>query len=381
MIFSMRKVFMVVLLGVNLSSVLGQAIGSPGCVADASGFDARFPTMREWAKAGVEGGVKYHRKINKIITPQDNLQQAIEQLGKRGGGVLLLRNGEYVLRATVHLESGVILRGESKDSVLLSVKIHGYHFKTGKPRQSALLVRNKQGVGIENLTMKYTDANFEPLDKDSINGRWIKAIFHQKELRDTSLFVEHIWIDSSRNCWVQNCKLLWAGSDPLRITNSEHITCRMNYVDRSYNKNDGGMGYYNIINSRYVLITKEYIRRLRHFTIQVQSRYNVVYDNYLEVDINFHDDDGGYNLIEKNIIIIPTWHSWHCFQRGDPKKHRVPGPSNIIYDNNATFKTQEKEASDRRVVYVMNTQWGSTNTIPTQETPPRAGTFYSIKCR
>lgn len=378
---SIRLILM--MLAVGFCSAGGRAqngLGSTSCKTDVTKLDDRFQFMSEWATAGVIGGVPEIKKVRKKIGPHDDVQQAVDEVARKGGGVLLLKNGEYIIRSTVNLKTGVIIRGENKDSVLLSVKIHGYHFKTGKPRQCALLILNGENVGIENLTMKYTDAGFEPLDKDSLNGLWEKAIFHQKELRDTSLFVEHIWFRNSRNCWVQNCNLLWAGSDPLKISDSEHITCRNNFVDRSYNKNDGGMGYYNLINSRYILITGEHIKRIRHFAIQNNSKYNVVYNNYMEVDINFHNDDDGYNLIERNTIVIPTWHSWHCFQRGAPRQHKPPGKWNIVFNNNAVFKTGEKEASDTNKVYVMNTEWAGSNAIPAQVEPPKGNTFYAVSC-
>lgn len=292
---------------------------------------------------------------------------------------MILKSGEYIIRETILLKSNVILRGCNKDSVLLSVKIHGFHFSTGQPRQSALAIKHKHGVGIENLTIKYTDAAFEPLDKDSMNAPWDKAVFHQPELRDTSLFVEHIWIDHSADCWVKNCNLLWGGSDPIRITNSRYITCSHNFIDRSYNKNDGGMGYYNLINSKYVLITNETIRRIRHFTIQKGSKYNVVTNNYLEVDINFHDGDKGYNLIEGNTIRISEWHSWHCFQHGDPNQHKPPGKMNVLYNNDALYKNKTREYCEMGKVYLINFSWNGGTVLQTDWKLPDNFSFYKSK--
>ncbi|NJO68473.1 MAG: right-handed parallel beta-helix repeat-containing protein [Bacteroidetes bacterium] len=301
--------------------------------------------IHSWSLAGVQGGIPSSKilRIKKTITPADNIQKAINVTAASGGGIVLLKAGKYPINATIHLKPGVFLKGIHPDSVTLGVNIHGYHYTTRKPRQCALALKNIENAAIENITIKYTGADFEPLDKDSLNAPWDKAVFHIPELRDTSLFVEHIWIDSSKNCWVRNCKILWAGSDPIRITNSEHITCTGNFIDRSYNKCDGGMGYYNIINSKYVLVYNEHIKRIRHFAIQNGSMYNVVYNNYLEVDINFHNGDSGYNLIEQNTIRIPQWHSWHCFQRGDPRQHQVPGKFNLLYRNVAHHKTGNLE--------------------------------------
>ncbi len=334
--------------------------------------------FRQWTKAGITNRPATPRKTV-AIKPTDPIQKAIKILSKSGGGILVLGPGEYILRNTIRLESNVTLRGCHKDSVLLSVKLHGFHFSTGKPRQSALLIRNKHWVGIENLTIKYTDADFEPLDKDSMTAPWDKAVFHQPELRDTSLFVEHIWIDHSKNCWVTNCNLLWTGSDPIRITNSKHITCSYNFIDRSYNKNDGGMGYYNIINSKYVLVFNETIKRIRHLSIQKGSKFNVICNNYLEVDINFHDGDKGYNLIEGNTICIPEWHSWHCFQHGDPNQHKPPGKMNVLFNNDALYKNRTREYCEKGIVYLMNNSWDGSKIRQTDWKLPDNFHFYKSK--
>lgn len=319
----------------------------------------RFHFNMEWKKAGVNGGLPDGKKVKNIrrISPSDNLQDAIITLANDGGGVILLKAGEYVISSTIKLESGVILRGCNKDSVLLSVKIHGYHFSTQKPRQSALYIGNKEFVGIENLTLQYTGASFEPIDKDSPSSLWDNAVFHVRELRDTTLFVEHIWIDGSKNCWVNNCNLLCAGNNPMLITNSKYITCCNNYIDRCFNKCDGGMGYYDITNSSYVLVHNETIRRIRHFAIQKGSSNNVVINNYLEVDINFHDGDNGYNLVAGNTIRIPEWHSWHCFSRGDLNQHRPPGKNNLLFNNDAIYKNGKAELSEKDQAYIINSTW------------------------
>jgi hypothetical protein len=342
------------------------------------GFDTLTWAKKEWSNAGVENGIPVtsQLQVKKTVSPSEDIQNAINQVAATGGGIIILKAGKYPVNITIHLKPGVILKGIHRDSVFLGVDLHGYHFTTKKPRQCALALKNIHNAAIENITIKYTGVDFEPRDKDSLNAPWDKAVFHVPELRDTSLFVEHIWIDSSKNCWVRNCKILWAGSDPIRITNSEHITCTGNFIDRSYNKCDGGMGYYNIINSKYVLVYNEHIKRIRHFAIQNGSMFNVVYNNYMEVDINFHNGDGGYNLIEQNTIRIPQWHSWHCFQRGDPRQHQVPGKFNLLFRNVAHYKNSSLEFSNPGIVYEMNSTWGGKNALETSINKPEKNTFY-----
>lgn len=341
-------------------SLFSQSYGDRGWKLDSALLNAHFPDIVEWAKAGVERGIpdSLSTKVKMKISPKDNLQKAIDTVAKTGG-VLLLQPGEYVINEPVYIRSGVILRGVSKSSVLLSVKIHGYFWRTkNMKRTGAILLHGVENAGIENLTVKYTAVNFEPNDKDSASAAWTMDVFHKPEMRDTTLFVESIWIHQSRNCWVQNCNVLWSGSDPIRITLSDHITCRRNFIDRCYNKNDGGMGYYNISNSRYVLICNEKIKRIRHLAIQNFSKYNVIIDNDLEVDINFHDGDDGYNLVLGNRVKIPIWHSWEPISRGVPTQHLPPGKENILFNNELTNKTGELVYSKKGTFYQINAEWG-----------------------
>jgi len=371
------------MMGANVGLYGQSTYGSANCTVDAALLDENYPVMIEWAKAGVEGGIPLTRKKSIInrVKPGDDIQLAIEQVAKQGGGIVLLHNGIYPVYQTIHLRSNVTLRGEGKVDVKLQVFIHGTFRRYGGSRSAALQISNQTNVGIENITIEYKGASFEPLDKDSMNADWEAAVYHRPERRDTSLFTDHIWIDSSENCWVQNCNLLQAGCDPIHISRSAHITCRGNNVDRSYNKNDGGMGYYNIIDSKYILITDEHIRRIRHFAIHKGSSYVVVINNYLEVDINFHDGDNGNCLVQGNTIRIPKWHSWSAIQRGDPKQHLPPGPGNYLYDNDALNKDGKATASGKGMVYQINMNWKEKNTMVVDRPMPTRNTLYPMVCK
>jgi hypothetical protein len=278
---------------------------------------------------------------------------------------------------TIFMPSGVVLRGVHRDSTQLQVYIKAPFaaHESGK-RAGAIVMKKVIHSGLENLAVHYKAAAFEPNDKDSMNAAWDRSVFHVPETRDTMLFVDLVLIDSSQHCWIQNCKLLWAGNDPVHITASQHITCTGNYIDRAYNKHDRGQGYYNIIRSKYVLVQGDTIRRIRHFAIHLGSRYVVVRNCYLEVDVNFHNGDLGYNLIEGNTIRIPNWHSWSAFQRGDPRQHQPPGPWNLLYNNNARNKDGKPLASQSGVVYKMNDAWEGGSILVSTIIAPSNGGFY-----
>lgn len=357
-----KKILLILAFG-NIVGSFSQtpAIGDKGFKLDTTGLSTLKVCVGEWQKAGVQGGIPLNVSYGKIIKakPGNDLQKLIDKAARQGTGVVVLCKGNYIIDKPLNLKSGVVLRGESKNDVRLLVKLKGQFWRVkNSKRVGAILLHGIERAGVENLTVKYDAVDFEPLDYDRLDAPWDKAVFHQREMRDTALFVEQIWINQSRNCWVQDCRILWAGSDPIRITLSDHITCRRNYIDRCYNKNDGGMGYYNISNSRYVLVANDTVRRIRHFAIQNQSKYNVVLNNYFEVDINFHDGDEGCNLIMGNSARIPLWHSWNPVSRGVPQQHLPPGKLNVLFNNEFWDKTNQKIYSEPGLVYEIGSDWG-----------------------
>ena len=88
--------FFLSLLHSNQNSQEAQ-IGDPGWVFDESRSDPRFPEMKEWAQAGVLGGIPLRNTltIKTRLTPGQDLQAAIDQVATNQGGVILLEPGEH----------------------------------------------------------------------------------------------------------------------------------------------------------------------------------------------------------------------------------------------------------------------------------------------
>lgn len=365
-------------------------IGDPGWVFDESRFDARFPEMREWAKAGVEGGIplRHTLLIKKRLKAGDDLQPAIDQVAAQGGGVILLGPGDYFIDRTIQLKSGVVLRGTSKEASVIKIRMKAPFFKvSGGKSATAIEVNNAERVGFEDLTIRYAAVDFEPMDKSDFNAAWDRGAFHADETRDDRLFVHTLIFTDSRNCWVDNCNLLWAGAHPLGMSNCRHMTMRDNLIDRAYIKKDSMHGgYYGIWGTSHSLFYNEKVRRIRHFALMLPGcRYNVVYQCDLEVDVNFHDADDGQNLVEKSRLATPVWHSWDAIGIGAQGKHRPPGPRNFLYDNTVISKgvagySRRGPRSEPGKIYRVTTEFGlPAVSVLENEAPPKGNTFFAVK--
>jgi len=365
-------------------------IGDPGWVFDESRYDPRFPEMREWAKAGVEGGIPLRNNLPKKLRVSEgaDLQSAIDRVAEQGGGILVLGPGDYWIDRTIQLKSGVVMRGTHKDSTIIKIRMKAPFFKiAGGKSATAIEVNGQERVGVEDLTIRYEAVDFEPMDKSDFHAPWEINPFHGDEIRDDQLFVHTLIFANSRNCWVDNCNLLWAGAHPLGMANCQHMTMRDNFVDRAYVKK-GGMhgGYYGVWGTSHSLFYNEKVRRIRHFALMSPGcKYNVVYQCDFEVDVNYHDADDGQNLVEKSRVATPVWHSWDAIGVGAQGKHRPPGPRNFLFDNTVISKGVEGynrrgPVSETGKIYQVMTEFGQpTVSVMENAPPPKGNTMYAIK--
>ncbi|MEL6919332.1 MAG: glycosyl hydrolase family 28-related protein, partial [Bacteroidota bacterium] len=312
--------------------------------------------------------------VAKSIDPSDNLQSAIDETSSNGGGVILLSAGTYRITSTIQLKDNVVLRGVSADQVIMESVIRSEEIFADKVNTFEFL--DVTNAGLEHLTILYKVDNVEPIDRDGLtDGGWCWQCFVNDPDGVKNLYVRQVLIDnSSSNCWVSDCNILKSGDDPITIK-GDHNTVRNSYIDRAYNKGGGGRAYFHITGD-YNLIVNNTVKRLRHFAIERGAEYNVVYQNNIEVDINFHNGDDGNNLIERNIINIPTWHSWDAIVTGDPKfRHSPPGENNIILNNVINNKNENTPYSVPNTIYTLTGfQTVTRTTLPA----PQCDTFYPV---
>lgn len=96
----------------------------------------------------------YAADSNGLSNSSDDIQQAINDVSKNGGGTVFLPSGTYQLKSKIFLKSNVTLQGSGKATV-----IKGDFSKIGSP-----LITNKVTVPLENVTL----SNFR-LDRTGTN--------------------------------------------------------------------------------------------------------------------------------------------------------------------------------------------------------------------
>lgn len=371
----------ILLLLLNTIGAIAQLrIGDTGVSFDNSKNDSQYPYMQEWQKSGVKGGIPLRSSIPVKLsihpTDSDGLQRAINSLNTNGElSVILLKAGVYVIDKPISLKSNIVLRGEDKDLVRLNVTVRS----RGDNSTQAIILKDIASSGLEDLTFEYLPPKSITIYDDRnvpLNSYCGSKCFGNDPDGVRNMYVSFVRMNgSTKNCWVDNCNFKNAGSDPLEIW-ANHNTFRDNFVDACFNKGGGGNGYYDI-RGDYNLFVNEKVRRIRHFTIQNGAKYNVVLNCDIEVDVNFHNGDDGFNLIEGNKIVSLRWRSWSAFATGGSRYgHDRPGRNNIIFNNNVLKGRgdSDKYGGDDKV-FVFD-QYSNPRLL--RDTPPSGGTFYPV---
>lgn len=350
-------------------------VGDPGSVFDPSKFDERFPDMKEWAKAGVRGGIPFRKDtpVVRKLKPGDDIQAAIDETALAGGGVVLLAPGTYPLDEVIDMRSGVILRGEHKERTVLE-----NHDRTAMRKEREILTvafPEVRSAGLEDLTLVH--AAVKALDSKMYEGKYKN---NHNGIDD--LHVGHVNIWKSEDCWMDNCRLLYAGTDPIIVDRSKHVTLRDNLVAGSFNKGGGGAGFHLFrACAEYVLCFNERVRGLRHFSLQSGVKYCVVIDCDIETDLNFLGLGPSRNLVENCRVRPPKGHPWEPIAHGYAK-FPPPGPGNILYRIDASRGDEgflcKGVPCDPEGVFSIRTTWQRSMAYRLDVAPPRAGTFYAV---
>ncbi|MEP3386596.1 MAG: T9SS type A sorting domain-containing protein [Reichenbachiella sp.] len=362
-----RKIWVLMtILNVIVAGAYGQIrVGDPGVIFDETKFDSNYPQIEDWITAGVVGGIPplSEYPLRKTVSPMAGveLRAAIQEVADAGKGHLLMLDGIYTIDATITIPSNVRLVGESKEGTILRVVIRGSD-------AVAFQFTGAQYAGIENLTIEgYYNGEIPP-DFTMSNNR-------------TDFVVSSVYFPSnSENCWIQNCNILNSGNHAITSWNCNNITIRDCYIERSWNKGEGGRGYIQI-SGDHMLFYNNVVKKMRHLVIQRSGSFsNVFYKNYMEQDFNFHDSDNGNNLVEQNITRLPAGlgSSWHAMMGPWSIQHNISVSDNFIFLNDAIENNNGGSAafSDNSVVYLGARDYESGNPFVTTSVLPSGGTFY-----
>lgn len=365
------------------------AIGGRARRPDAARFDPAYPMMATWAAAGVHGGIPSDPPVVALVEggTGHEIQKAIDHAALRGGGTVLLAAGDYPIEETLRMPSGVLLRGTWADQVRLEGRMrHGFAgWSSAAPddvpaRGAIIEMAGAERAGVAHLTVIY-DRTLPPPPQ----GRRGDPSFADKPHGRDDLFVMGIRLDRCADCWVEGCRIIDSGTNPVELLRSRHCTVRGCEISGSHNQG-GGQGYVHLNRSSHCLLADLVISDCRHLTIQDGTashpcQGNVIVACDLRVDVNFHSGDSGSNLVQDCRIHIPTWHWWGPFALGDPRIHRPPGPGNLIHGCDARrFRAPGfapgPNPCDGAMVYAIHAGWERPS-VREQGPAPIGGTLYA----
>lgn len=293
-------------------------LGSPDIRFERSAFDPDFPQMREWARAGVEGGIPPLADVPERLridsTDSAGLNRAIAEVAAAGGGQLSLKPGVYKIDATVQMANNVRVVGLDEHEVVLEIDLLGQDLP-------AFLFQTSRFASLERLTIRGGHGTPEPGLMEN----------EKPEFRVNSVVMR----SGTRNCWLNKVRVIDSGNHPIAIWNSYHITLRDSVFDGSWNKGGGGSGYVQLAGGHALMVGCT-VRNVRHLALQKEHcTYNVVFRNRIEQDVNFHDRDLGNNLIEQNDIVLPKSlpGNWHALMGPWSHRHAISKRDNYIFRN------------------------------------------------
>jgi len=282
---------------------------------------------REAGRKGIpwRGHYKTIKPGSNALNTHKKIQDAINSTP--WGRAVVLSAQDFKINKPIRMKSGVALRGSTsngKQTTIIDTRTKG-----NNDSASALVYFGKfsdkekiQDAGIERLTLKTN------LGKPPTGWNTFKNYRNNNKLKLVD-------IAGNKN-WLENVRLIYAADNPVTIQGNNNVILNTT-VNGSWNKG-GGRGYF-IVTGLNNLIAGNKFDNIRHVVIQRRSssrafsRGNVFARNTFHVDINFHNGDGGRNLIVSNSFEVPRWHRWGDLAFGVRGQHQAPGKNNFLIKN------------------------------------------------
>ncbi len=314
-----------------LAILLLAAIAAPVPVG-ALGTD--HPAATWWAQAGVQGGIPLVLPVVAQVTPDDDLQAAIDAAPAEGG-VIALAAGQYRIAKTLTLRSGLVLRGAGPKATTLNLTMTSdrpvrlgdapTHWTAG------ILLRGVERAGLADLTIVYDDSLPPPVDPRN-TPQALADNPHQR----SDLHVISVLLHGARDCWIINCTLQNAGTHPLVAARSRHITLEGLEILGAHNRGPGS-GSFALVSSEQVMISALRVQDINGVVFQSNAddascRGNVVTTSSFETDVRLHGTGTTHNLFERCIITVPAWLAQPPFSPGNAAaREPPPGPGNLLH--------------------------------------------------
>ncbi|MDB5298226.1 MAG: hypothetical protein JWO31_4209 [Phycisphaerales bacterium] len=373
-------------------------VGDADSKPDPAQFDPNYSDMKEWAAAGVRGGIPARdaTAVFRTLKPGDDVQAAVDAAGKdvtgtvtgsaggkdatSGGRVVLLSPGTYPVKKVIDLRPGVVLRGQAKDLVVLENVM-----RSPRLTADAFTVRfaGVARAGLEDLTVRH--AEVARLGLGVYAERVAGAANDPGGVAD--LHVGGVLLADATDCWVDNVNVLHSGSHPLEAA-GWRATVRDTLIDGAFNKGEAGSPagsgnvYFAVTGG---LMTRCAIRNTRHGLVVRDTlsgracAFNVFLDLDVTGDVNFHGNrrDSGHNLFEGVLVRSLTTHGWPAWAYW---KREEVGVGNLAFGSIGWGgSAADAFASTRADKVYTFTGMRDPNVLGELETPaPAHGTLYAV---
>ena len=292
-----------------------------------------YPAVQHWARAGVEGGVPTGLPVIARVTPDDDLQAAIDA-APASGGVITLAAGRYRLTTTLRLRSGVVLRGTGPRTTLLDLGL-----RSSQPADlrdaatdgwlAGVQLEGIERAGLMNLALTFDSTLPRPPDPRTTTNVWVDNPGGQTDLHVVSVLLQH-----ARNCWLVNCIIENSGSHPLVVAESKHVTLENLVIAGTHNRGPGS-GSLALIGSEYVLVYEVRASAINGMVLQSDAkscRANVFLHARFETDLRLHGTGTTDNLFENCVITVPSWLNRPPLSPGNASARQAPpGPGNLLH--------------------------------------------------
>jgi len=305
------------------------AFGPTGAVA------MDYPAVQHWARAGVEGGVPTGLPVIARVTPDNDLQAAIDA-APATGGIIALSAGRYRLTTTLRLRSGIVLRGTGPKTTLLDLGLRSSQPADLRKAASDGWMAGVRLAGIEragliNLALTFDSTLPSPPDLSVTPNAWVDNFGGQ-----TDLYVVSVLLQNARNCWLVNCIIENSGSHPLVVADSHHVTLENLEIVGTHNRGPGS-GSLALIGSAYVFMSEVRARDINGVVLQSDTnalpcRANVFLHVRFETDLRLHGTGTTDNLLENCVIRVPAWLNHPPLSPGNAAARQdPPGPGNLLH--------------------------------------------------